>query len=66
MPITDFSNRAIIIPSLEAVSENEGAVRDTYDAEMGRTGGGVFNTLLKSGSNQVHGSLIGYMRPRPN
>jgi hypothetical protein len=29
---------------------------------MGRTGGGVFNTLLKSGSNEIHGSLFGYTR----
>lgn len=61
VPITDFSNRAIIIPSLEAVSEMK-VQYATYDAEMGRTGGGVFNTLLKSGSNQAHGSLMGYMR----
>jgi len=33
-----------------------------YDAQMGRTGGGVFNTYLKSGSNEVHGSLFGYTR----
>jgi len=29
---------------------------------MGRTGGGVFNTTLKSGSNELHGSLVGYTR----
>jgi len=34
----------------------------TYDATMGRTGGGVFNTLLKSGTNEFHGSLFGYTR----
>lgn len=61
VPITDFSNRAIIIPSLEAVSEMK-VQYSTYDAEMGRTGGGMFNTLLRSGSNQYHGSLLGYMR----
>lgn len=61
VPITDFSNRAIIIPSLEAVSEMK-VQYSTYDAEMGRTGGGMFNTLLKSGTNSLHGSLLGYMR----
>src|SRR5256885_11214780 len=35
---------------------------NTYDAEMGSTGGGVFNTFLKSGSNDYHGSLFGYIR----
>lgn len=61
VPITDFANRAIIIPSLEAVEEMKVQIA-TYDAEMGRTGGGVFNTFMKTGSNTVHGSLFGYMR----
>src|SRR5215203_131666 len=59
--ITDFSNRAMIIPSLESVEEMK-VQYATYDAEMGRTGGGVFNTYLKSGGNSYHGSLFGYMR----
>ncbi|HYP05711.1 MAG TPA: TonB-dependent receptor, partial [Bryobacteraceae bacterium] len=61
IPITDFSNRAMIIPSLESVAEMK-VQYATYDAEMGRTGGGVFNTYLKSGGNTYHGSLFGYMR----
>jgi hypothetical protein len=28
----------------------------TFDAEMGRTGGGVFNTTAKSGTNQFRGT----------
>ena len=35
----------------------------TYDAEMGRTGGGVFNTTARSGSNQFHGSGFYLSRP---
>ncbi len=61
IPITDFSNRAVIIPSLESVEEMK-VQYSTYDSEMGRTGGGMFNTLLKSGGNTYHGSLFGYMR----
>ncbi len=61
IPITDFANRAVIIPSLEAVEEVK-VQYSTYDAEMGRTGGGMFNTLLKSGGNTYHGSLMGYVR----
>jgi trimeric autotransporter adhesin len=61
VPITDFNNRAVIIPSVEAVQEMK-LQSNTYDAEMGRTGGGVFNTLLKSGTNDYHGSLLGNMR----
>ena len=56
--ITDSTNRAVIIPSQEAVEEVK-VQANTYDAEMGRTGGGTFNTTLRSGSNRMHGSLFG-------
>ncbi len=61
VPITDADNRAIIIPSLEAVQEVK-IQANTYDAEMARTGGGMFNTLMKSGTNDYHGSLYGHLR----
>lgn len=61
VPITDFSNRAVIIPSVEAVQEMK-IQANAYDAEVGRTGGGVFNTLLKSGTNALHGNLYGSTR----
>jgi hypothetical protein len=61
IPITDAANRAMIIPTLEAVQEVK-VQANTYDAEMARTGGGMFNTYLKSGSNDWHGSLFGSMR----
>jgi hypothetical protein len=62
VPITDLVNRAVIIPSLEAVQEVKVQV-NTYDAEAGRTGGGFFNTLARSGNNDWHGSLFGFLRP---
>jgi trimeric autotransporter adhesin len=61
IPITDSTNRAVIIPSIEATQEMKLQI-GAYDAQMGRTGGGVFNTFLKSGSNEFHGSLFGYTR----
>src|SRR5207244_5579935 len=61
VPITDMFNRAVIIPSLEAVEEIK-VQTNTYDSEIGRTGGGMFNALLKSGTNAYHGSLGGSMR----
>jgi hypothetical protein len=61
VPIGDSSNRAIIIPSIEAVQEVK-IQSNTYDAEIGRTGGGMFNTTLKSGGNQYHASLFGSTR----
>jgi hypothetical protein len=60
--IVDIRNRATIIPSIEAVEELKVQVT-TYDAEMGRTGGGVFNMTGKSGANTWHGSALGQNRP---
>ena len=61
IPITDTNNRAIIIPLIEAVQEVK-IQANTYDAEMARTGGGMFNTLMKSGTNDYHGSAYGHLR----
>lgn len=59
--IADSNNRAVILPSPEAVQELNVQV-NTYDAEVGRTGGGTFNTLLRSGTNELHGSAVGHIR----
>jgi trimeric autotransporter adhesin len=64
VPITSSQNLAIIIPAEEAVQEMK-LQEGTYDATMGRTGGGVFNTVIKSGSNDIHGSVFGYLRNTP-
>jgi trimeric autotransporter adhesin len=61
VPITDANNRAIIIPTIEAVQEVK-VQANTYDAEMARTGGGMFNTLMRSGANAYHGSAYGHLR----
>src|SRR6267143_5366121 len=47
---------------MEAVEEVKVQIH-TYDAEMGRTGGGVFNVTAKSGTNTYHGS--GFYQTRP-
>jgi hypothetical protein len=62
VPITDMRNRATANPSIEALEDMKVQVH-TYDAEMGRTGGGTFNTTLKSGSNAFRGS--GFFQVRP-
>ncbi|HYE73025.1 MAG TPA: carboxypeptidase-like regulatory domain-containing protein, partial [Blastocatellia bacterium] len=64
VPIADLGNRAVIIPTFEAIQELKMQVNN-YDAETGRTGGGVFNLAARSGSNQIHGSLFGFVRPNP-
>ncbi len=61
VPVTDLNNRAVIIPSIEATQEMKLQV-NTYDAEIARTGGGVFNTVLKSGTGTFHGTLYGETR----
>ena len=62
MPITELRGRAVLNPTIEAVEEVKVQVH-TYDAEMGRTGGGVFNVTARSGSNNYHGS--GFYQTRP-
>jgi hypothetical protein len=60
--IVDMRNRAVLIPNNDAVEEMKVQV-NTYDAEMGRTGGGVFNVLHKSGTNNWGGSALWQNRP---
>jgi len=62
VPITDLRNRASANPSIESLEDVKVQVH-TYDAEMGRTGGGVFNTTLKSGANAFHGTAFFQTRP---
>ncbi len=62
VPITELRGRAIANPTIEAVEEIKVQVH-TYDTEMGRTGGGVFNVTAKSGTNQFRGT--GFFQTRP-
>src|SRR5256885_12466696 len=55
VPITDMRNRMSAVPTTESLEDLKGQVH-TYDPEMGPTGGGVFNTTLKSGTNRFQGS----------
>jgi hypothetical protein len=61
IPITDTNNRPIVIPTIESIQDVK-VQANTYDAQAGRTGGGAFNTLLRSGSNSYHGSIFGATR----
>src|SRR5262245_47605073 len=62
VPITDMRNRMSAVPTTEGVDDLKVQVH-TYDAEMGRTGGGVFNVTTKSGTNRFHGT--GFFQTRP-
>src|SRR5438445_13087749 len=62
VPVTELRGRSVVNPTIEALEEVKVQVH-TYDAEMGRTGGGVFNVTAKSGTNNYHGS--GFYQTRP-
>src|SRR5579871_3511856 len=48
-------------PNLDAMQEFK-MQTSGYSAETGRLAGGVINTVLKSGGNQVHGTLFEFVR----
>ena len=50
-----------ISPPPDAVGEVK-IITNVYDAEMGRTGGGVVSLSIKSGTNMYHGSVSWLMR----
>ena len=64
IPISRSDGGVTFIPSPEAVSDAK-VQANAYDAEVGRTGGAVFNTSLQSGSAQYHGVLYGETRQTP-
>ena len=49
------------IPSVEATQEFK-IVNNFYDAQYGRTGGGMFNVSTKQGTDQYHGAAYYFMR----
>jgi hypothetical protein len=49
--------------SQEAVQEFQ-IITNGYAAEYGRASGGVVNIVTRSGSNDMHGALFGYLRNR--
>ena len=62
VPISDLRGRSLLSPTIEAIQDVKIQVH-TYDAEVGRTGGGVFNTTARAGTNAFHGS--GFFQTRP-
>ncbi|HYO80261.1 MAG TPA: carboxypeptidase regulatory-like domain-containing protein [Bryobacteraceae bacterium] len=55
------SNNIAYVPPVDSVQEFS-VQQNSYDAQYGKTGGGVFNVILKSGTNQHHGTVYEYMR----
>jgi hypothetical protein len=54
-----FGTPATILP-VEAIAELR--VASNFEAEYGRSAGGVINVVTKSGSNQLHGSFFEFFR----
>jgi carboxypeptidase family protein len=58
----DFlGNNMVVNPNPDAVAEFK-ILTNNYEAEYGRTSGGVVNQVIKSGTNSVHGSLFEFFR----
>jgi hypothetical protein len=51
----------IVNPSPDAVTEFQ-TITNGFSAQYGRSGGAVFNVILKSGTNKVHGNVYKYVR----
>jgi hypothetical protein len=59
---TNFvGNNIVVSPNPDAVSEFK-ILTNNYDAEFGRSSGGIINQVIKSGSNQIHGSAFEFLR----
>lgn len=54
---TKGDRQVIMIPSLESVQEFR-VLTNIFDAQYGRTGGGIITTTTKSGSNSFHGAVF--------
>jgi len=49
-----------LAPNADALQEAN-VMTSTYDARYGRTGGGTVNMVIKSGANQIHGTVYDYL-----
>ena len=63
IPISTSTGGVIFVPAIEAVSDVK-VQANTNDSELGRAGGGVFNTSLKSGTTTYHGEFSGLTRQK--
>ncbi len=54
-------NNIAYVPPVDSVQEFK-IMTNAYDAQYGKTGGGVVNVALKSGGNKLHGTVYEFMR----
>ncbi|MEO7652353.1 MAG: carboxypeptidase-like regulatory domain-containing protein, partial [Bryobacteraceae bacterium] len=60
LDLQSFSSQAVS-PSIDAVQEFK-VQTNNFSAEFGRYGGAVVNVSIKSGTNEIHGSLFEFLR----
>src|SRR5581483_12080370 len=56
-----FRDGGLQAPNPDAVEEFR-VITSNYNAEYGRSGGGIVNVITKSGTNEYHGTLFEYLR----
>ncbi len=58
----DFlGNNAVVDPNPDALGEFK-ILTNNYEAEYGRTAGGIINQVIKSGTNSFHGDVFEFFR----
>jgi len=57
-------NNIALVPPVDSVQEFK-IQTNSYDAQYGKTSGGIINVNLKSGTNTLHGTLYEFARRNP-
>src|SRR5580704_1416207 len=58
-----LDNSNLLDPNPDSIAEFR-LLTSNYTAEYGRNGGGIISEVIKSGSNQIHGSTFDFFRNR--
>jgi Carboxypeptidase regulatory-like domain/TonB-dependent Receptor Plug Domain/TonB dependent receptor len=61
MNVAPYRNGGLMSPNPDSVQEFR-VITSNYNAEYGRSAGGVVTVATKSGTNQLHGSLYEFLR----
>ena len=55
------SRQVIHVPTMDSIQEFK-ILQNTYDAQYGRTGGGIITMVTKGGTNQLHGTAYEFFQ----